>query len=165
VSDVSVTDLPFLPPPDQPARVMMGVDPGMRGGIAFLGELLTCYDIPIVGIEVDVEEVCRLIRQHNPGMAVVERAGAMPKQGLASTFRYALACGMLRGALTACNVPYHLVAATAWKKRFGLDRDKEKSRAMALRLWPGTNFFARKKDHGRAEAALLARYGCLAYPT
>ena len=137
----------------------MGVDPGMRGGLAFLGRELHCYDIPTVGTEVDVEEVCRLIRHHQPRVAVVERAGAMPKQGVSSTFKYALACGMLRGALTACSVPYHLVAATQWKKRFALDRDKEKSRAMALRRWPGTNFFARKLDHGRAEAALLAQYG------
>jgi crossover junction endodeoxyribonuclease RuvC len=32
--------------------------------------------------------------------------------------------------------------------------------ALALRLWPSrSDLFGRKKDHGRAEAALLARYG------
>lgn len=166
MSDVSTTDLPFLPPLEPvevDRRLIMGVDPGIRGGIAFLGGRylgeLHCYDIPTVGSEVDVEEVCRLIRQHEPKLAVIERAGAMPKQGVSSTFKYGVAYGMLRGALTACNVPHHLVAPTQWKKRFALDRDKEKSRAMALRLWPGTNFFGRKLDHGRAEAALIAQYG------
>lgn len=175
MSDVSTTDLPFLPPLEPPAvdrRPVMGVDPGIRGGIAFLlndpnrGTIfknlppqLHCYDIPTVGSEVDVEEVCRLIRQHEPKLAVIERAGAMPSQGVSSTFKYGVAYGMLRGALTACNLPHHLVAPTQWKKRFALDRDKEKSRAMALRLWPGTNFFGRKLDHGRAEAALIAKYG------
>jgi hypothetical protein len=36
---------------------------------------------------------------------------------------------------------------------------KEQARALALGLWPGcTDTFARKKDHGRAEAALLAKF-------
>jgi len=45
------------------------------------------------------------------------------------------------------------------KTHFGLDADKEKSRALAIRLWPGCGYFSRVKDHGRSEAALIARYG------
>lgn len=146
-------------PGDELRGPIMGVDPGLKGGLAFLDGTLHCYDIPTAGVEVDVEEVVRLIRQHNPVLAVVERAGSMPKQGVSSTFKFGVAYGMLRGAITACNVPTHLVSATTWKKRFALDRDKEKSRALALRRWPGTGFFQRKLDHGRAEAALLAQYG------
>jgi crossover junction endodeoxyribonuclease RuvC len=55
--------------------------------------------------------------------------------------------------------PLHLVTPAKWKRYFGLDADKEKSRALALRLWPSrSDLFTRKRDHGRAEAALLARY-------
>jgi crossover junction endodeoxyribonuclease RuvC len=45
------------------------------------------------------------------------------------------------------------------EKQFRLDRDREKSCARALRLWPGSGCFSRKAGHGRAEAALLSRYG------
>lgn len=145
----------------RPTRPILGVDPGMKGGLAFLadGVLVGCYDIPICAGEIDVEELCRLIRQHMPALAYVERSGAFPGQGVSSTFRYGVAVGMIRGVLTVLNVPTHLVSATVWKKRFALDRDKEKSRALALRLWPGAGLFNRKLDHGRAEAALIARYG------
>jgi crossover junction endodeoxyribonuclease RuvC len=59
----------------------------------------------------------------------------------------------------ALGVPLYLVAPTKWKPHFSLGSDKEKARALALRLWPTSVHFGRKKDHNRAEAALLARYG------
>ena len=66
---------------------------------------------------------------------------------------------MVRGVIAASGVPLHLVSPAKWKRHFGLDADKEKARALALRLWPTrADLFGRKKDHGRAEAALLARY-------
>jgi hypothetical protein len=39
-------------------------------------------------------------------------------------------------------------------------KDKERARQKALELFPGAHaLLARKKDHGRAEAALIALYG------
>jgi hypothetical protein len=76
-----------------------------------------------------------------------------------STFKYGVAYGALRTVVALCNIPYRLVTPGKWKNHFGLDSDKEKSRALALQFWPGCGFFSRKKDHGRAEAALIARYG------
>jgi hypothetical protein len=141
-------------------RIVMGVDPGVTGGLAFVSNsMIEAFDIPVVAGEVDVDELVRIVRRFGPALAVVERAGAMPKQGVASTFKYGVAYGALRATLVACNVPTHLIAATKWKKAYLLDRDKEKARALAIRFWPGCGLFARKKDHGRAEAALLAKYG------
>ena len=65
----------------------------------------------------------------------------------------------LRAVVALCNVPYHLVSPVKWKRHFALDSDKERSRALAIRLWPGVGLFSRVKDHNRAEAALIARYG------
>ena len=63
--------------------------------------------------------------------------------------------------LGALKVPMILVTPQKWKRHFRLiGSDKEASRTMALRLFPAcAEHFQRKKDHGRAEAALLARYG------
>ena len=46
------------------------------------------------------------------------------------------------------------------RRSLGLPSDKELSRRRAIETWPGSaGMFARKKDDGRAEAALLALWG------
>jgi len=143
------------------AVTILGIDPGITGAIAALhpdGTILA-DDIPVAGGEVDVDALVRRVRAFAPRLAVIEKAQAMPRQGVASTFKYGTAFGALRAVTTLCEIETHLVSPRKWKTHFGLDADKEKSRALAIRLWPGTGFFERKKDHGRAEAALLARYG------
>jgi hypothetical protein len=154
---ITVSGEPVAPP----RTTVLGVDPGVTGGIAFLlpSGVIIAEDIPTAGGEVDVDALVRRVREINPGFAVIERAGAMPKQGVSSTFKYGMAYGALRTVVALCNIPYQLVTPGKWKKHFGLDSDKEKSRALAIRLWPGCGLFERKKDHGRAEAALIARYG------
>jgi hypothetical protein len=60
-------------------------------------------------------------------------------------------------------IAFYFPSATdrvTWEKHFRLPADNEASRALALRTFSGTSqHSARKKDHGRAEAALLALYG------
>jgi crossover junction endodeoxyribonuclease RuvC len=140
---------------------VIGVDPGVTGGIAFLrsDRWLMAEDIPTVAGEVDVDTLVRRVRAMKPDMAVIERASSMPKQGVASTFKFGVAYGALRTVVALCEIPTHLVTARKWKDHFRLDGEKEKSRALAIRMWPGCGLFARKKDHGRAEAALIALYG------
>lgn len=137
---------------------VLGIDPGLTGGLAVfcLGSQLSAYDIPVVAGEVNLDELLGFLRLHRIDMAVIEGASSRPGQGVASTFKCGMAYGMLRACVMALEIPTHIVAPTVWKK---LGPDKEKSLALAIRLWPGTGFFNRKRDHGRAEAALLARYG------
>lgn len=142
-------------------RPILGVDPGISGGIAFLypDGRIVADDIPVVDGQVNVDELASVIVLAKPHFGVIERASAMPKQGVVSVFKFGQAYGALRTIVALCEIPYRLVAPTVWKKHFKLDSDKEKSRALAIQLWPGVGCFNRKKDHGRAEAALLARYG------
>ena len=143
------------------ARPITGIDPGLSGALAFLYDdgRIEAFDAPVVDNEIDADALVRIIRERAPRLAIVERGQSMPRQGVLSTFRYGVACGMLRAVIALCNVPYHLVSPRKWKTHFGLDADKERSRALAIRLWPGCGLFERKRDHGRAEAALIARYG------
>jgi crossover junction endodeoxyribonuclease RuvC len=139
---------------------ILGVDPGITGGIAFLyPDRIAADDIPTAGGDVDVDTLVLRIREHAPRLAVIEKAQAMPKQGVVSVFKYGCAFGALCAATMVLEIPTHLVSPRKWKSHFSLDADKEKSRALAIRLWPGCGYFSRVKDHGRAEAALLARYG------
>jgi hypothetical protein len=143
------------------ATAVLGADPGLSGALAFLYDdgRIEAFDTPVVANEIDADALVRIIRERAPRLAVVECGQSMPRQGLSSTFRYGVACGMLRAVIALSNVPYHLVSPVKWKRHFGLDSDKEKSRALAIRLWPGCGLFERVKDHNRAESALLAKYG------
>jgi hypothetical protein len=116
--------------------------------------------MPAAGGEVDCATLARRVAQIGPAVAIVERVSAMPGQSVSSTFKFGQSYGAALGILAALQIRTHLVAPAVWKKYFRLDSDKEKSRAAALRMFPATaHYFSRKKDHGRAEAALLAVYG------
>jgi hypothetical protein len=143
-------------PGNSGARPILGCDPGLRGAIAFLYDdgRIDVLDIPTVDGSVDVDALVRRVRGHAPRIAIIEKAQAMPKQGVVSVFKYGTAFGALCAVTALCEIPTHLVSPAKWKRYFALDSDKEKSRALAIRLWPGTGLFERKRDHGRSEAAL-----------
>jgi crossover junction endodeoxyribonuclease RuvC len=150
---------------ETPATIVhciLGIDPGLSGAMSFYfpdaPAHITAEDLPLAGGEIDAATFAQRIRQMAPTMAIIEQVNAMPKQGVSSTFKFGQAYGTARGIVTGLGIPLHLVTPATWKKHFRLDADKEKSRALALRLWPTAPHFGRKKDHGRAEAALLARY-------
>ena len=98
--------------------------------------------------------------QGQTGTAFVEQVGAMPKQGVSSTFRFGMAYGIIRGILAARGLPYQLVRPQVWKKAMGVGRDKDECRLLAARMFPKqADLFVRKKDANRAEAVLIAVYG------
>ena len=141
---------------------VLGVDPGaVSGAYALVTSnpqaiaLPTVDDIPIVDRQVNAAEWSRIVKQLKPDVAVVEQVGAMPKQGVSSMFKFGMGCGLIRGVLAGAGVPIISVTPAKWKKHFSLNSDAEKSRALAIRRFP-TAPLARKKDHGRAEALLMA---------
>lgn len=143
---------------------IMALDPGLSGAVAFYfpshPERVSVEDMPVAGGDIDCVTLAGRVRQFNPDIAIVEAVHSMPRQGVSSTFKFGTGFGMIRGVLAALEVPTHLVTPAAWKKHFRLGADKEQARALALRLFPVVgDRFARKKDDGRAEAALIARYG------
>jgi crossover junction endodeoxyribonuclease RuvC len=151
---------------------VLGVDPGIRGGLAIVSinvsaapQLVDAIDIPVTGVgareRVDVLAIRTWITAHQPQHALIERAQAMPKQGASSGFKYGRAAGAIEAVLTCCEIPMSIVEPTAWKKFHQLrGGDKEGGRQRALQLFPSAHaLLARKKDHGRAEASLIALYG------
>ena len=139
-------------------------DPGSSSGaVAFYFPFhpgqISAEDLPVVAGQVDPATLAARLKQMRPDVAIIERVAAMPRQGVSSTFKFGTAYGILQGVVATLDIPVHFVAPGRWKKHFGLTADKEQSRARALQLWPArSDLFARKKDHGRAESALLARY-------
>jgi hypothetical protein len=142
---------------------ILGVDPGISGALAFYFSdapgRVAAEDMPVADGNIDAANLAARIAQMRPDFAIVERASAMPKQGVASTFRFGAAYGAVLGCLAACAVPTQLVAPSVWKRHFRLGADKEESRALAIRLFPAcASQFARKRDHNKAESALLALF-------
>jgi len=158
-------------------RRILGIDPGISGGLAVVEitdsaapQLIDAIDIPVVGVgakeRVDVTAIRNFIDRHKPIRALIERAQAMPKQGASSGFKYGRAVGAIEAAIILCSIPVEIVEPSAWKRHWHLPgKDKESGRQKALQLFPAAHAaLARKKDHGRAEAALIALFGASIQP-
>ena len=86
----------------------------------------------------------------------------MPRQGLARGFKYGRADRRARGTLVVCvELPSRSSNRRSGSERSDLPgKDKEAARQRALEMFPSAHaVLARKKDHGRAEAALIALFG------
>ena len=152
--------------------LIVGIDPGITGAVAAVtpsGALQWVVDMPIRDAgkrarkanEIDGASLARLLRVYvaDIGEVWIEEVSAMPGQGVSSMFGLGDSRGCIRGVIEALGLSTQRVHPRAWKRSLGLDSDKDASRALAIRLYPGCEALARKKDHNRAEAILLARYG------
>lgn len=148
--------------------IVGGIDPGITGGLAVVNEWGHCEtaEMPVFKDEqgksvVDGGRALRFLSERDVEFVIIERVSAMPKQGVTSSFTFGFVTGQVRSVaqmLLGCEPK--LVEPQVWKKAFGLiKQDKHKSREVAARMFPkAADQFARVKDHGRAEAALIAAY-------
>ena len=143
---------------------ILGIDPGVTGAIAFFfpetTSRIVAQDLPLANGEISAPLLADLIRTYAPSLAIIERVSAMPGQGVVSMFNFGRAYGDVRGVIGALSIPTHYATPQKWKRHFRLSSDKEEARALALRLFPAcAEHFRLKKHHGRAEAALIAKFG------
>jgi crossover junction endodeoxyribonuclease RuvC len=140
----------------------LSIDPGAISGayaLFFAGKAVKVGDLPVVNGQLDGAELGRMVAGMELEAAVVERVGSMPKQGVASTFKFGMAVGIIHGVVLANEVPLHWVTPGTWKRHFRLTgTDKDAARALAIRLYPTVEGLSRKKDQGRADALLMGRY-------
>jgi crossover junction endodeoxyribonuclease RuvC len=153
---------------------IMGIDPGLTGGLAFYdGENLEVFATPVV-VEhfikngkkatrslMDLKVVSAMIKHQKPDRAVLEKVAARSGQGVTSMFRFGMNFGEHRGILTALEIPFIEATPQAWKKVFLLNSDKDDSLDLAREVFPShaKTSFKLKKHNGLAEAALIAKYG------
>lgn len=155
--------------------LILGIDVGLSGALAFRWEdgELRVVDTPTLTIErgrktkreMDLSRLATMLEDHrdkHPGEihAYVEQVGAMPGQGVTSMFAFGKSYGVVLGALAALQVPYTLVHPAMWKRAMQVPQGKDGARQRASQLLPGSaDQWPLKKDHNRAEAALIAEYG------
>lgn len=145
--------------------LILGIDPGINGAMALYDpekdELIRVHSMPKDKEgKIDTFALALVFDSFasNVSYAVLEDVHSMPGQGVVSMFNFGQSVGLIKGILASHNVPVYLVKPAVWKGSLGLGRDKEDSRTMAIKMF-GENYFPRKKDEGKAEAALLAHFG------
>ena len=146
-------------------KAYVGIDPGQSGGIGVIWDDIEAFPMP--GSEQDIVKLIANIRQKAPEIVVIlEKAQAMPKQGIVSTGKYMESYGFIKGALAAMKIPFQEVRPAVWKREIlsgEIDkRDKNTSIRICGRIFPQVGLIlprCRKPHDGMAEALLIAEYG------
>ena len=152
---------------------LIAIDPGIGGAVALLidGQFAEVSPMTVSRKksgrnEVDAGGLFDLMREWSHRALItnclIERVSAMPGQGVSSMFSLGDSFGTARGIAYATCERVEFAVPVVWKRAMGLSKDKAYSLTLARRAFPRARaFLARKKDEGKAEALLLARYGHL----
>ena len=167
------------------ATLVIGIDPDASGAIAFLtpaGELLAVEDMPMDTVQVGkhsrsrtaVPRLLALLKDAAGAHAFVERPTFRPMKrrdpatgvvtevsmGVAGAGAMGEKYGCVITALAASGAALTEVRPGVWGAAIGLKGGKDDARRMAANLFPAhAERFARVKDDGRADAALIGYYG------
>ncbi len=153
--------------------LVIGIDIGATGAIALVdesGELIDVADMPVLNDgptarrAVNAPLLAAIVTRWGASRAFVEFVGARPGEGVVGAFAFGRSRGVVEGVLAACAVPATHIAPAAWKRAVGVPPGQEgakgRARSEAIRRWPAkATLFARVRDDGRAEAALIAVAG------
>lgn len=151
---------------------VLGVDPGLTGAIGIIDSTTgnaAVFDAPTTetikaGKRRTVylpEIMLSLLLDLGPiNFAVIEHQQPMGIEGVTSACSIGYGYGLWIMALASLGISREIVRPADWKRQMLLGRDKNDARCRAMELFPFlASSLSRKKDHGRAEALLLAEYG------
>lgn len=138
--------------------IILGIDPGQSGAIAIISPDGRRAEQRLSATETDIWYFLFNWHPHDKceSFAFVERVHSMPKQGVASSFKFGQNYGFLRGLLTALRIPFEEVTPQRWQKEMACltKGDKNVSKARAQQLFPQL-----KVCHWNADALLIAEFG------
>lgn len=161
---------------------VLGIDPGSTGAISLFDtscdKLLEITDIPTYDVELKTKTkqgnirkrkkvdcyklACMMQRYRKLGVKFVylEEVHAMGNDGSVQAFSFGECFGILKMALAGAELTCCMITPRQWKEGFDLlGTEKDDARLTAISLWPTCTWFKRKKDHNRADSALIALYG------
>jgi len=147
------------------SNLFIGIDPGASGAIAVINierKIILLQDWP--GNEVSAASYIRDV-YNNKGKssisAVIEKAHAMPKQGVKSMFSFGMNYGIYLGILSTLGIPYITITPRIWQKGvISKAQDKKPALAAAQRMFPNAVLVGPRggKRDGRADALLIADF-------
>lgn len=141
----------------------LGIDPGKNGGLCVIsagGTPLLCDRMP-QGTSRIADWISSASQQCQHLVMVTEKAQAMPKQGIASAFRYGVHYGIFEAIAAMLKVTYIEVSPSVWKKGMAVTSNKAESIKQCRRIFPGVELVpsgCRVEHDGMAEALLVAEW-------
>lgn len=147
----------------------IGIDVGKKGALAVLKDkkVERVVKMPdslrdVYSFFADVVTVAK--KSGCTPVAVLEKVGPMPKQGVTSMFTFGEGFGALKMAAVASGCKLVLVRPQEWKKSIlnGTDKSKDAAIRTCEFHFPEVSLVlpgCRKPHDGMAEAVLIAEYG------
>ena len=162
-------------------KAVIGIDPGMSGGVAILTSPTTFFygfTMPVwkpknkniiqaFDLQEQINKVLHAIDMRPLDATAgdlefaIEEVAAMPKQGVMTTFQFGRAMGAVEAIAGTYGCPIYWIPARRWK--LGLHIGKHKSAAMdhatsVFGVKARDRYWKLKKQDGVAEAGLVAHY-------
>lgn len=146
-------------------NAVMGIDPGVHGGVAILREDRSVAYLHAFQPTMGREEFARIIhtaaeilRSHGSNTVYLERVGHIPGDGPKGAFTFGRVYGLLEGTCLANRLRIRDVAPVMWQSRLGClsGGNKNITKNAAKVLFPEV-----KITHAVADCLLLAEYGRL----
>ena len=151
---------------------IIGIDPGLSGGIAILDDkkVIELFDMPVMPDgkknkrQLNSALLVKLIKDNIKNLEdtvmVVEQVNAMPGQGVTSMFNFGQTFGAIKGICAAIGLPIFFVRPAKWKKYFELiNSSKDSSRTKVIEMYPSiSEQLSKKKDVNKSDAILIARF-------
>ena len=158
-------------------KTIIGIDPGLNGGLASLSIYNTWIFPPDVGVisitmpttgtgkdrEIDLPALVDWLDPKDEDerantLVAIERVHSMPKQGVASTFKFGKGFGQILGVCAALKLSLVQVTPQHWKKLVLAGRDWKGNKAASLQyvneLYPALKL--KKTEDGKADAICIA---------
>ena len=147
--------------------VIVGIDPGVSGAVVWMNDHgrhmgLVC-DMPTIEIRgkriVDGAGLAEQLQRFGISMVVLEHVQGVQQSGATSAFSFGRGFGIIEGVIAGLKLPSTLVRPQVWTRAMSVGSDKGAHRDAARRRWPEcAELFARVRDDGRADAALLCEW-------
>ena len=160
--------------------MIIGIDAGITGAITFYdpsSHFIEVYDIPTKALlvngktkagnqkkrkQIDYPELLGILKMFKGRLVtdvMIEKVHATPNDGAIQAFNFGRVYGEILGLCYGLGFNISLCSPQAWKREFNLlNCSKDDSRLLAIEIFE-TDYFKRKKDHNRADSALIAAYG------
>lgn len=147
---------------------ILAVDPGVTGAWAMIeGRRLTqVFDLEVNSVgstnQIDAASFKAVLREYTPNVVVIEDNRANSINGSKANYSMGLSMGIVLGVAMGSGFAVGRLKPIEWQRTLGLGgvpaaQRKDAHRARARELWPEMESrFKLKKDHNRADAALIA---------
>lgn len=147
----------------------VGIDPGIKGALVLLewGTPKELVPMPEIQSTIDGDTIATLFSQWKPDLVGLERAQAMPEQGVVSMFNYGVGYGTILGILQGMKIKHRTIRPQEWQgwafRQLRVKREDPKGSALlvAKALYPTAGLVmprCRVPHQGVVDALLIAGY-------